>query len=110
MTLLILLAALILTITFLSAFALSKKKMKMNMNIIYKNIHIVPNPTGGWLVKEEHSLVSIASTKTKKEANSIAKALAKERQVELVIHNKDGKIADKDSFGNDSENIKDKIH
>jgi len=108
MTLLILLAALILTITFLSAFALSK--MKMKMNIIYKNIHIVPNPSGGWLVKEEHSLSPIASTKTKKEANSIAKALAKERQVELVIHNRDGKIADKDSFGNDPENTKDKIH
>jgi hypothetical protein len=75
-----------------------------------KNIHIVPNPEGGWLVKEENSNTSIVSTKTKKEADVIARLLARERKVELVIHNKNGKIADKDSFGNDPRKIKDKKH
>lgn len=108
MTLILLSLALVLILVVTVLNILSEKKKKMNNK--YKNIHIVPNPTGGWLVKEEHSLVSIASTKTKKEAANIARPLAKERQVELVIHNKDGKIADKDSFGNDPNNIKDKIH
>jgi hypothetical protein len=109
MTLILLSLALVLILVVTVLNILSEKKKK-KMSTKYKNIHIVPNPTGGWLVKEEHSLVSIASTKTKKEAGNIARPLAKERQVELVIHNKDGKIADKDSFGNDPSDIKDKIH
>ncbi|MCB0511746.1 MAG: DUF2188 domain-containing protein, partial [Bacteroidetes bacterium] len=32
--------------------------------------------------------------------------IAKNQQSELVIHNKEGKIREKDSFGNDPRNIK----
>lgn len=72
------------------------------------DIHIVPNPEGGWLVKEEGNKEPLASTKTKKEADKIGRPIARERKVELVIHNKDGKIADSDSFGNDPKKVKDK--
>jgi hypothetical protein len=82
------------------------RKLKMAKN----DIHIVPNKDGGWLVKEEGNKEPLATTKTKKEADTIARPIARERKVELVIHNKDGKIADSDSFGKDSKKSKDKKH
>ena len=43
---------------------------------------------------------------TQKEAITIAREIAKNQQSELVIHRPDGRIRDKDSFGNDPRNIK----
>lgn len=43
---------------------------------------------------------------TQKEAINIAREIAKNQKSELVIHRPDGRIRDKDSFGNDPRNIK----
>ena len=49
-------------------------------------------------------------TETKKEAVEVARKIAKNNHSELVIHGKDGKIQDKDSYSNDTIPPKDKKH
>lgn len=75
-----------------------------------KNQHVVPNKNGGWDIKGEGNSKSTKHTDTKNEAISFAKEIAKNQKSELVIHNKDGKISDKDSFGNDPCPPKDTKH
>ena len=40
-------------------------------------------------------------TQTQREAIEIARTIARKEQSELVIHGKDGRIRQKDSYGND---------
>lgn len=75
-----------------------------------KNQHVVPNPDGGWDVKGEKNSKATKHTETKKEAIDFAREIAKNQQSELIIHNKDGKISDKDSYGKDPNLPKDKVH
>jgi len=74
-----------------------------------KNVHVVPNKSGGWSVKKEGNDRSSSKHDTKKEAMDSGRRAAKKEESELVIHNQDGKIGDKDSFGNDPHPPKDKI-
>ena len=83
-----------------------------------KEHHIVPNSRGGWDVKRSggergslpygnQNLVAgygeraSSHTETKKEAINIGRTISKNQGTELVIHNKDGRIAYSDSHGND---------
>lgn len=75
-----------------------------------KNQHVVPNKDGGWSVKGAGNSKSTANTETKKEAEKIARDIAKNQGSEVVIHGKDGKIQDKDSYGNDPNPPKDGKH
>jgi hypothetical protein len=72
-----------------------------------KNQHVVPTKNG-WGVKGEGNLKKTAITETKKQAVDIAKEIAKNNKSEVVIHGKNGKIQDKDSYGNDPNPPKDK--
>lgn len=77
----------------------------------HKNIHTVYNSDRRmWETKLEKQKKPLFSSHTK--ATAIEKSIkeAKEREVEHVIHNKDGIISDKDSYGNDPVSIKDLIH
>jgi len=74
-----------------------------------KNIHVVPHDQG-WAIKREGSTRSSKISKRKTDANTIARDMAKKDRVELVIHRKDGRIQDKDSFGNDPCPPKDTKH
>jgi hypothetical protein len=74
-----------------------------------KNQHVVPTKDG-WGVKGEGNSKNTANTQTKKEAIDIAKEIAKNNKSEVVIHGKDGRIQDKDSYGNDPNPPKDKKH
>ena len=65
-----------------------------------KNQHVVPHPEG-WAVKGEGNSRATKITKTKAEAEQIAKEIAKNQKSELIIHGKDGKIQNKNSYGND---------
>ncbi|WP_304970433.1 DUF2188 domain-containing protein [Romboutsia ilealis] len=75
-----------------------------------KNQHVVFNSNGGWDIKGENNTKATKHTETKKEAIDIAREIAKNQKSELVIHNKNGQISDKDSFGNDPCPPKDKKH
>jgi len=74
-----------------------------------KNQHVVPLGNG-WAVKGEGSKKFTVITETQKDAITVAKGIAKNNKSELVIHGKDGKIRDKDSYGKDPNPPKDKKH
>ncbi len=66
-----------------------------------KSTHVVPNKNEGWSVKTSGSDMPIATFNTKKEAISHGRQVSRMTNSELFIHNKDGKIASRDSHGND---------
>lgn len=63
--------------------------------------HIVPNENGGWDVKRNGADRASVHTDTKQEAIDKGRAISRNQATELVIHNKDGKISNSDSHGND---------
>ncbi len=71
-----------------------------------KSHHVVPAPQGGWNVKVSGGQKAIKHTDTKQEAVSTARQISKNQKTELVIHNKDGEISQKDSHGHDPRKIK----
>jgi len=67
-----------------------------------KNIHTVYNSERKmWETKKEGQKKPLASSHTKEVAKKKSIKEAKKTEVEHVIHNKDGKISDKDSYGGD---------
>lgn len=66
-----------------------------------KNQHVTMRPDGNWQVKGEKNTKATAVTNTQKEAISIATKIARNQKSELIIHGKDGKIREKNSYGND---------
>ena len=74
-----------------------------------RNVHTVFNADREmWETKIEKQSNPIKSAHTKEQAMENSVKEAKAREVEHVIHNKDGKISDKDSYGNDPFPPKDK--
>ncbi len=63
--------------------------------------HVVPNPNGGWDVKRDRAERSSGHFDTKKEAIDYGRKVSRNQQTEFIIHNKDGKISNPDSHGND---------
>lgn len=71
--------------------------------------HVVPNKNkGGWDIKKSGSERSSKHFETKVEAVNAARKISQDQGTELVVHNKDGKIALKDSHGKDPNPPKDK--
>ncbi len=73
-----------------------------------KNQHVIPLGNG-WAVKGEGNSKYTAITETKRDATVIARNIAKNNKSEIVIHGKDGKIHDTDSYGKDPAPPKDKV-
>lgn len=65
-----------------------------------KNQHVVPNGSK-WAVKGEGNIRSTKVFSNKQDAISCARAISANQHSELVIHNRDGRIAAKDSHGRD---------
>ncbi len=65
-----------------------------------KNQYVVPTHDG-WGVRSENSKRLTVKTETKAEAVKIATSIAKNQHSELTILGGDGKIQNKNSFGND---------
>ena len=66
-----------------------------------KSTHVVPNQGGGWNVKQAGAQRASVHTDTKQEAVARAREISRNQGTELVIHNMNGKIAQKDSHGGD---------
>ena len=66
-----------------------------------KNQHVTPYKDGGWQVVGEGNLKATLKTDTQAEAIASAREIARNQKSELVIHRKDGKSREKDSYGND---------
>ncbi len=73
---------------------MSKKKRKTT--------HVVPHPNGGWSIKQGGSQRSSGLFDRKIDAIANARRISRNQGSELYIHNKDGKISQKDSHGNDN--------
>lgn len=64
------------------------------------NIHITPAESGGWDIQAGGG-EKLSHHQTKQEAERAGRAEAKEAHTELKIHNKDGRISESVSYGND---------
>lgn len=74
-----------------------------------KNQHVVPN-NDKWAVKGENNSKATSLHKTQGNAIDAARSIAKNERSEVVIHGRDGKIRDKDSYGSDPMPPRDKKH
>lgn len=73
-----------------------------------KTHHVVPNVEGGWDVKKGDGERSIKHHERKTDAVDHARGISRNQESELVIHNKNGRISNADSHGNDPYPPKDK--
>lgn len=65
-----------------------------------KNQHVVPNGDK-WSVKGENNSRMTKDFDTQKEASSFAREICINQKSELLIHNRQGRIRQKNSYGND---------
>lgn len=65
-----------------------------------KNQHVVKH-NDGWAVKGEGNSKATVVAKTQEQAIDRGREIAKNQEAELLIHGRDGKIRDRDSYGND---------
>lgn len=75
-----------------------------------KNQHVTKHPSGGWQVKGAGNEKATKVTDTQKQAIDAAKKIAQHQKSEVVIHGTNGRIRDKDSYGNDPVPPVDKKH
>ena len=66
-----------------------------------KNQHVTPHSNGGWQVKGANNKRATAVVNTQKEAIEIAIQIAKNQKSEVLIHGENGRIREKNSYGND---------
>lgn len=69
-------------------------------------IHVVPEEgRRGWRVVREGQKRAIVRTDTQAEAAEKGRAVARKDEVEFNLHRKDGTVREKDSYGNDRQNL-----
>jgi hypothetical protein len=73
-----------------------------------KSQHVVRNGDGGWAVKKGGSSRATKNFKTQQEAIDYGREVAKNQHAEFYVHGRDGRIREKDSYGNDQNPPKDK--
>ena len=73
-----------------------KEVMKMSG----RNQHVVPR-ANGWAVKGAGSSRATAVHPTQAKATDHARSIAQNQQSELLIHGRNGRIRERDSYGND---------
>ncbi|TAK79242.1 MAG: DUF2188 domain-containing protein [Gammaproteobacteria bacterium] len=67
-----------------------------------KNPHVVPIKRGEqWAIKIEGNKRETSLHNTQKDAIEAAREIAIKNKAELFIHNRQGKIREKNSYGND---------
>lgn len=75
-----------------------------------QDIHLIYNSEAKrWEVIREGEQIVLEHAKTKAEADKLGRKIAKAEKVEFVIHNRNGKISDSDSFGKEGKG-KDSVH
>ncbi|HNV77424.1 MAG TPA: DUF2188 domain-containing protein [Gemmatimonadaceae bacterium] len=76
-----------------------------------RNVHVVPAGTpGAFIARIAGGAKLFTEPTTQEEAIRLAIVEAKARGSEVVIHRPDGRIRDKDSYGNDSPRVRDLKH
>lgn len=72
-----------------------------------ESIHVTPNQNK-WNVQREGTTKPSRVCDTKAEAESVARDQGRNQKTEVVIHNRNGRISQKNSYGNDPCPPKDK--
>ncbi|MEX0748868.1 MAG: DUF2188 domain-containing protein [Candidatus Saccharimonadales bacterium] len=76
-----------------------------------KNVHITySKDSKDWGVKSQGAHRAASRHQTKAEATQAGREIARNNKGELFIHNKDNKISDRDSYGNDPFPPRDRKH
>ncbi|MAL80438.1 MAG: hypothetical protein CMN55_15240 [Sneathiella sp.] len=65
-----------------------------------RNQHVTPHPEG-WAVQGAGSQRATSVHSTQAEAINRAREIARNQETELLIHGRDGRIRERDSYGND---------
>jgi hypothetical protein len=73
-----------------------------------RNIHVVPR-TDGWIIRKEGSGRPTSLHPTQRDAIEEARELARDQRTELIIHGRNGRIRDRDSYGSDSAPPRDRV-
>lgn len=66
------------------------------------NVHVTPNPKGGWNVTPEGQK-PVATKPTQGEAIDAGRPIADRNKSDLIIHRPNGQIRDRDSHGNETK-------
>lgn len=66
-----------------------------------KNQHVVPNGRGGWGVRGQGNERLTVNTSTQSEAISRAREIAINQRSEVLIHGRNGRIRERNTYGND---------
>ncbi len=66
-----------------------------------RNQHVVPHTSGGWAVKGAGSRRATKVTETQQEAIEVARGIAQHQKTEMLVHGEDGRIRERNSYGND---------
>jgi hypothetical protein len=69
------------------------------------NVHIIKE-NKEWTVRIEKESAPQKKVSTQKEAIKLGREIAKSKKLELIIHGRDGRIKEKNSYGNDPRRIK----
>lgn len=72
----------------------------MEGNSMGKNQHVVPH-SGQWAVRGAGNSRVTRVCPTQREAQSIARSIARNQRSEVVIHRPNGQVRCRDSYGND---------
>jgi hypothetical protein len=73
----------------------------LNYTTMGKNQHVVPHGKD-WAVKGAGNSKATYITGTQSEAIDLAKDIAQNQKTELFIHNRQGQIRERNSYGNDT--------
>jgi len=65
-----------------------------------KTVHVTPHGDD-WQVKKSGNDRASTVTSTQKDAIQVGRDIARDMETELFIHGRDGRIRDRDSYGND---------
>lgn len=65
-------------------------------------VHVVPR-SGGWAIEQEGQDAIAETYESQERALEVAREIARSHQSELIIHDEDGQIRERDSYGNDPE-------
>lgn len=66
-----------------------------------KEIHVTKGQDGNWRVKQPDNQRASKICETQAEAKQVARTIAKNQGLEMVVHGVNGKIRETNSYGND---------
>jgi hypothetical protein len=75
--------------------------MRKDSTMADKNVHVTPNPEGGWSVRRSGAQRASSRHDTQAAAEQEGRRLARQDKVEFNLHGRDGRVREKDSYGQD---------